>query len=421
MDKKELRKLSKNQLIEIILRLEDRLMKLEQLVRAFDNPHTPSSKVRSKENTERDESSPRFPGKPKGGNGGGVCIPKPDREERITKEHCPSCGKGLGKCVDAYRFRQMDIPQPQFTTTLYTVEIYSCPCGAEIDAGADMQKGFYGPNTSALIGYLKKEGLSHQSIAQFFGEVYNLPISSVGIYGKMNHLTNNLAHLRESISSHLNGGPFIHLDETGFREDGQNGFVWVACNSDSCIFHYDKTRAAKVAKSLLSGFDGAIITDDYKGYLWHPMRQLCWSHLLREAKEVAEKRNGAETQYSRLKALYAKTKQVQESHDSSQYDDLAQELEDIASCYHPLDGCKAMYAKIHNRTSLWLLGAKDTSIPLTNNHGERCLRKVVLQRNRIGCIRNKTGERFINIFLSCTSTWKLQGKNTFQELQKISS
>ena len=62
MNKKELRKLSKGELIEIILELEARLIKLEQFVRAFENPHTPSSMQRSKKNTQHDMEN-RFPGK----------------------------------------------------------------------------------------------------------------------------------------------------------------------------------------------------------------------------------------------------------------------------------------------------------------------------------------------------------------------
>ena len=122
MDKKQLRHLSKSRLIEIILNLEECLKQLEQFVRAFDNPHTPSSKKRSKENTIHDDKT-RFPGKPKGSNGGGIAIPPPDKEEKITKENCPECGKNLGKPCDTYKFRQMDIPEPKFITTLYVVGV----------------------------------------------------------------------------------------------------------------------------------------------------------------------------------------------------------------------------------------------------------------------------------------------------------
>jgi len=420
MNKKELRKLSKGELIEIILELEARLIKLEQFVRAFENPHTPSSKQRSKKNTEHDEET-RFPGKPKGSNGGGINMPAPDKEEKVTKEDCPECGKMLGKPYDIYKFRQMDIPEPKFVTTLYVVGLYRCDfCKAEIDAGEDLNKGFYGSNTTALIGYLKKEGLSYDAVAELFNDVYNMPISNVAVFDKLTNLTVSLAPEKEQIAKAINSSEFAHLDETGLRQDGKNGFVWNASTPEYCLFEYDRSRASEVAKNMLAGFNGAIITDDYKGYAWYAIRQLCWSHLLREAKDFAEKYPDSMAQYERLKTLYDKAKRAQET-ETDLYNSLSWELEDIAECYHPLDGCRTMYYKIHERSHMWLLGVKYPKIPLTNNHAERCLRKIVLQKNRIGCIRNSKGESFVNIFLSCTSTWKLQGKNIYRELLKSAS
>jgi len=430
MNKKELRQLSKRELIEIILQQQEmisqiphlakRIEELENYIKAFENPHTPSSKQRSKKNTEHDEAT-RFPGKPKGSNGGGIDMPPPDKEEKITKDECTKCGKHLGKPYDFYKFRQMDIPEPKFITTLYVVGLYRCDfCKTEIDAGEGLNKGFYGSNTTALIGYLKKEGLSYDAVAELFNDVYNMPISNVAVFDKLTGLTNSLAPEKEQIVSMINSFEYAHLDETGLRQDGKNGFVWNASIPEYCLFEFDRSRASDVAKRMLSNFSGAIITDDYKGYAWHPLRQLCWSHLLREAKDFAEKYPDSMTQYERLKTLYDKAKRAQET-ETDLYDSLSWELEDIAECYHPLNGCRTMYYKIHERSHMWLLGVKYPKIPLTNNHAERCLRRIVLQKNRIGCIRNSKGESFVNIFLSCTSTWKLQGKNIYRELLKCAS
>lgn len=419
MDKKKLSTLSKNELIRIILELEKRISQLEQFFKAFDNPHTPSSKQRSKENTVHDEET-RFPGKPKGSNGGGIDMPKPDREESVMLERCPECNKKLGKPCDIYRFRQMDIPVQRFVTTQYIVSLYKCSCGAEVDAGEHLHKGFYGPNVTALTGCLKREGLSYEAIAYFLHDSYHLPISDVGIYNKLSELTNAMADERECIRHSINDAEFVHMDETGLREDGKNGFVWNASTPSHCLFEYDRSRSSDVAKRILNNFNGTIVTDDYKGYLWYQHRQLCWSHLLREAKEFS-KYDGARVQYERLKMLYDKAKRAQQLNNSRVYNNLVWELEDIAQCYHALDGCKIMHGKLHNRSHLWLLGVKQKNVPLTNNHAERCLRHIVLQRNRIGCIRNERGELFVNVFLSCTSTWKLQGKSVFNELLKHSS
>lgn len=418
--KHDLRQLSKNELINIIIDLKERVEKAEAILNAYENPHTPSGKVRSKKNTIRDESKPRFPGKPEGSNGGGIAMPEPDKEERVNMKACPKCCRKLNKPYDTYSFTQMDMPTPGFITTRYVVEMYKCKCGAEVDAGEGLHKGFYGPNVTALMGFLKKEGLSYEGVSGLLQDVYKLPISSVGVYGKLVKLTQIMSVERERIRRAVSRHEYVHMDETGLREDGRNGFVWSASTPLHCLFEYDFSRAGKVAQRMLPNFDGVVVTDDYKGYLWASQRQLCWAHLLREAKDFAEKYDGALAQYERLKTLYDKAKRAQEIKNTKMYGELSWELEDIATCYHPLDGCKTMHAKLHNRAALWLLGVQQSNVPLTNNHGERCLRKVVLHRNRIGCIRNKNGEAFVNVFLSCTSTWKLQEKSTYQQLLKYS-
>lgn len=429
MDKQELKQFGKRELVRIILHqqeviseLKKQIVELQHYLKAFDNAHTPSSKKRSKENTERDESKPRFPGKPEGSNGGGIKLPKPDKEEQVTKDHCPECGEKLGKPNDTYSFRQMDIPTPQFITTKYIVHTYACKCcGAFVDAGANLDKGFYGANTTAFLGCLRNEGLSHEAGARFLFDVYKLPISNVTAYNKLVELSKRMSNEREGIRKEINKSNYANMDETGLRQDGTNGHVWNACTPSHCLFEYDLSRGAAVAQRILADFSGALVTDDYQGYAWHSPRQLCWSHLIREAKDFAEKYDGAKIQYKRLKFLYDKAKRAQENQDASLFNKLAWELEDIAACYHPLDGCKIMYEKIHNRTELWLLGVRLPYVPLTNNHAERCLRKVVLHRNRIGCIRNENGELFVNVFLTCTSTWRLQGKNIYEELFKFAS
>ena len=105
-NKEELLKLSKRELIRRYLKLEERLEKIEHYLKAFDNAHTPSSKQLkkntkdedSKKNELKDDSSdeekkkPRFPGKPKGSNGGGIKLPKPDDIKEHTLDVSPISG-----------------------------------------------------------------------------------------------------------------------------------------------------------------------------------------------------------------------------------------------------------------------------------------------------------------------------------------
>jgi len=103
MDKKRLRQLSKSELIrrlrstsEALLaerearqELEKRVEELERYLRAFENAHTPSSKQRKRNIKKKGGNKPRFPGKPRGSNGGGIKIPPPDEIIGHRLDACP--------------------------------------------------------------------------------------------------------------------------------------------------------------------------------------------------------------------------------------------------------------------------------------------------------------------------------------------
>src|SRR3989344_1718768 len=109
MDKKELRKLSKNQLIQIILKQSEEIENIKRYLQAFDNPHTPSSKKQKKSKPSQQEN--RFPGKPPGSSGGGIHMPPADITQEHTLDTCPDCENNLGEPVKKTIQRQLDLPE----------------------------------------------------------------------------------------------------------------------------------------------------------------------------------------------------------------------------------------------------------------------------------------------------------------------
>ena len=73
--------------------------------------------------------------------------------------------------------------------------------------------------------------------------------------------------------------------------------------------------------------------------------------------------------------------------------------------------CKDFITKLTNAKPNLFTGVIHPEIPLDNNHAERMIRKIVVHRKIIGCIRNEKGQNFIRNTLSAIQTWHLQGKN----------
>lgn len=417
--KKELRKLSKGQLIDIILNLEERLEKIESLLKQFDNPHTPSSKKRKK-NTKKENKS-RFPGKPKGSNGGGIKLPPPDKIEEHTLNVCPISGLPLGKPIGYRKKTVIDFPDKPIRVIEHRIMQYFSPTTGEIvEKNVKLSNGIYGKNLQSIVIMLKNLTNSHDKIADFMRELGAPTFSNAEVQSIADYFADNLELNRDKILKEIRKSPYVHADETGFRKDGQNGYVWGVFTNTQSILSAALSRARINIMKLLKDFKGVIVTDGYNAYNEFPLRQRCWSHLLRDAKNYAKNNKEIEIQYHRLKKLYETLKELnKEPPDEKAITKAKWKLKDIVNCLKVIKGAHKLVTLIKNGGEDWFTALYYEGVPLNNNHAERELRPIVLLRKTIGCYRNEKGKRWINIVVSTLHTWKLQEKNLFRQLTLI--
>ncbi len=80
-----------------------------------------------------------------------------------------------------------------------------------------------------------------------------------------------------------------HADETGWRTDGQNGYVWLFATDQISLFLFRKSRSAKIPQMVLGSgpLPGVLVVDRYAGYSKTPCSiQYCYAHLLREVEDL---------------------------------------------------------------------------------------------------------------------------------------
>jgi len=80
-----------------------------------------------------------------------------------------------------------------------------------------------------------------------------------------------------------------HADETGWRTNGKNGYVWLFATIKISIFSFKKTRSASVPREVFGEerLPGTLVVDRYSGYNKMPCKiQYCYSHLLREVEDI---------------------------------------------------------------------------------------------------------------------------------------
>jgi len=133
--------------------------------------------------------------------------------------------------------------------------------------------------------------ISDRDIQRLFEKVFNLKIVASSIVGFRNQLKREAAVLYKNLLEALRKGDFIHADETGWKIDGENNWMWKFSNKKICVSHIDKGRGQKVVEEILGKeYDGVLISDFLSAYnkITTKAKQRCLVHLLRDLKKVVK-------------------------------------------------------------------------------------------------------------------------------------
>jgi len=104
----------------------------------------------------------------------------------------------------------------------------------------------------------------------------------------------------------LRAAAVVHADETFWREDGINHYVWYGGNDDLAFFHINRHRSSEVAQSIFGdNFGGILTTNGYAAYnAVNPKdRQSCLAHLIRKTKEIKQEMLLQKPQFQDKKSL----------------------------------------------------------------------------------------------------------------------
>jgi hypothetical protein len=201
-------------------------------------------------------------------------------EHRIMTRHCPVC--------QAWRTPPVDF------------------------AGQVVGHGRLGVRLLSLLVYLRVVGrLPLRTIQQYLRSVHGLALSVGGLVEALHAVRRATTPAYEALQAEAQAAPAVHMDETGWREDGQNGYIWTLATPGPRavrVYAYNHSRAGAVARTLLGHFSGYLITDFYCAYNnYSAKQQRCWVHFLRDlhALRVEHARDPAVRRFvRRVMALY---------------------------------------------------------------------------------------------------------------------
>jgi len=234
----------------------------------------------------------------------------------------------------------------------------------------------------------------------------------------------------------VRGSPAVCADETGWRQDGDNGYLWTFATPRVRWFLYRKSRSGQVPKEVLGeDFAGVVSCDFYGGYNKLGVLQRCWSHLLKDARELAQinaDRPAVVGWVEALVALYQEAKACcvalgELPADSRMRCKQRRRFEKLAAALarpyaQDANAPQRVLAQriLRHRHELFVF-ISDPAVPATNNLAERSLRPAVVARKISGGTRSAKGSKTKMALMSLFGTWSVQHKPLLSTCRELLS
>ena len=161
-----------------------------------------------------------------------------------------------------------------------------CIPPAQLD-GVALGRQRLGVNLISLIATLREEGrLPIRSIQWYLDTVHQLRLSVGAIVSAIHQTAQRAQPAVAAILDRIRASPVVHADETGWRQNGNNGYVWTFSTPTERYFLRRGRGKAVVDEALGESFSGVLVSDFYAAYHHYDgPRQRCWAHLLRDIHE----------------------------------------------------------------------------------------------------------------------------------------
>ena len=375
MGRSELERLSREELIELVLRLQ----RPEKTSRTSSKPPATDRKE------QREQSKP---GGAKPGHEGHsrVVSDDPDTIVEHRPEACACCGASLHAALPAEVVsvaEQIELPAVAPIVTQHQRLAVCCPsCGTRVIAPSpEAARGTpFGPRLHAVATYLKTfQALSYERLQAALSDLFGLTLSQGGLMNLLRRAQGCFRPGRDAAIAMLRKAEVVACDETGVRIEGSNAYHWLFHSAQAVVHTASPTCGAVVVREMMDGHRPAVwISDRYTAQQGHAAEhQTCLAHLARDvayAVEVSDDPVPWRLQLW-LQSVFALAERVTDlaaSTLSAKRRSLDRQLGDILATPGRCDLTRELQAKISRaRDQLLVFLAYPGKVEPTNNGAER--------------------------------------------------
>jgi hypothetical protein len=420
-----------DQLLEENRNLKQRLKYQERKEKeGFFGSSTPSSKLPFKANASEEDKNNKGGGRPGHPGHGRRSHNEETADEVIMVELdnlCPECGGMLE--LKEIRDRTVIESEPKRPKKiLYRLPHKQCrQCQRIFRAKAPsvLPKSLYGNQITAQMTVM------HYFHGIPMGRICEMtPIQVGSLVDIFHRLSGYFTPVMKVLKEQYRLSPVRHADETGWRIDGQSGYVWLFCTSQMSLYRFEHTRSASIPKSIFGEekLPGVLVVDRYNAYNRLPVQiQYCYAHLLREVEELgkefsdnAEVKSFVGTLATLLaQAMHLRTQRLSDEQYYRQAREIKQKIIEVSSSPAHHLGIRAIQDIFNTHAERLYHWVEDRGVPADNNLCERDLRPTVIARKVSFGTGSHAGSKTRSILMSVLHTLnKRRGNESLESVFK---
>lgn len=349
---------------------------------------------------------------------------------------CPDCGRALSGGTVHHSRQVVDIP-PVVSVEVVEHRYISRHCGVcrknyvpKVDlSGEVIGTHRIGIRLMSMVSYFSIAArMPKRVICKVLKSLYDVDIG----YGEIDKILSSVARRCKGeegkILSAIRENRWLHSDETGWRQNGKNGYIWSLSIPGLRFFAWNRSRSSQVAKGLIGeAYEGVVVSDFYCGY--SPLlcrHQRCWVHFLRELRKLKEDypdNQSVRTLAKKIKRVYDAAKDAA-GKDAKDRIKLRREFEvkllSLATPYLKTDTPQRILAqRIERFVSEMFVFVEDPEIPSENNAAERAVRPAVISRKVCGGTRSESGTETKMTLMSLFGTWAARGLDGIESCRSL--
>jgi transposase len=439
MDRDELLTLDKEALVDLIVRLHERVTELEasagRLLKTPGNSSVPPSAGYKPNRAERrrKKRGPR-----RGHQGLSRRRVPPDVIVRCRPTVCRGCGAALARTGQRRVRRSQAVEPPELRPAVIEAQVYAARCATcgertvgEAPAGLEAARTF-GPRVEALLAYLHYgHHLSHERLVAVCASVFGLRISAGAIAAALARLAARAEPEVDAIREAVRASPAINSDETGVRVDGRNWWPWVFQTPAASCHVIAPSRGADVVMGFLGAArPGVWGSDAFPTQFAAPatQHQLCLSRQIRDLTYAVEVDGPAGAQWAReLRHVFSRAPRLHRERGQLTPATFAQRRVRIERAADRLisgapigvgEAWQLQKRYRRHRDRLFVCLHRDDVEP-TNNSSERDLRNSVIHDKVTGGYRSRGGAEQGATFATLLTTARKLGHNAYARLCAI--